>query len=73
MFLEMKSARQTIFGQLLRLAIHNPATLMQWLPIVFVLMIVLTMIILGYYLIRNFVREYTYDVPGTSQSKTQTS
>jgi hypothetical protein len=42
---------------------------MQWLPIVFVIIIVLMMIILGYFLIRSFLREYTYDVPSKTQSK----
>jgi hypothetical protein len=32
---------------------------MPWLPIVFVIILVLLMIILGYFLIRSFLREYT--------------
>jgi hypothetical protein len=31
---------------------------MPWLPIVFVIIIVFMMIILGYFLIRSFLREY---------------
>jgi hypothetical protein len=42
---------------------------MPWLPIIFVIIIVLLMIILGYFLIRSFLREYTYDVPSKTQSK----
>jgi hypothetical protein len=42
---------------------------MPWLPIVFVVIIVLVMIILGYFLIRSFLREYTYDLPSKPQSK----
>jgi uncharacterized protein YneF (UPF0154 family) len=40
-----------------------------WLPIVFVVIVVLFMIILGYFLIRSFLREYTYDLPSKTQSK----
>jgi uncharacterized protein YneF (UPF0154 family) len=43
-------------------------TFLPWLPIVFVIIVILMMIILGYYLIRSFLREYTYDAP---PSKTQ--
>jgi hypothetical protein len=32
---------------------------MPWLPIVFVITLVLLMIILGYFSIRSFLREYT--------------
>jgi uncharacterized protein YneF (UPF0154 family) len=32
---------------------------MPWLPIVLIIIIVLLMIILGYFLIRSFLREYT--------------
>jgi hypothetical protein len=42
---------------------------MPWLPIVFVIILVLIMIILGYFLIRSLLREYTYDVPSKTQSK----
>ena len=42
---------------------------MSWLPIVFVILVVLMMMALGYYLIRSFLREYTYDVPSKTQSK----
>jgi len=42
---------------------------MPWLPIVFVIIIVLVMILLGYFLIRSFLREYTYDSPSKTQSK----
>ena len=42
---------------------------MSWLPIVFVILVVLMMIVLGYYLIRSFLREYTYDMPSKTQSK----
>jgi len=42
---------------------------MPWLPIVFVILVVLIIIILGYYLIRSFLREYTYDLPSKTQSK----
>jgi predicted ABC-type sugar transport system permease subunit len=42
---------------------------MPWLPIVFVIIIVLMTIILGYFLIRSFLRGYTYDVPSKTQSK----
>ena len=42
---------------------------MSWLPIVFVILVVLMMIVLGYYLIRSFLREYIYDVPSKTQSK----
>jgi uncharacterized protein YneF (UPF0154 family) len=42
---------------------------MPWLPIVFVILVVLMMIALGYYLIRSFLREYTYDLPSKTQSK----
>jgi putative Mn2+ efflux pump MntP len=42
---------------------------MPWLPIVFVIIIVLLMIIVGYFLIRSFLREYTYDLPSKTQSK----
>ena len=42
---------------------------MPWLPIVFVIIVVLMMIILGYYLIRSFLRIYTCDVPSKAQSK----
>jgi hypothetical protein len=41
---------------------------MPWLPIVFVIIIVLMMIILGYFLIRSFLRGYTY-LPSKTQSK----
>jgi uncharacterized protein YneF (UPF0154 family) len=40
-----------------------------WLPIVFVILVVLVMIVLGYYLIRSFLKEYTYIVPPKTQSK----
>jgi hypothetical protein len=42
---------------------------MPWLPIVLVIIIVLMMIILGYFLIRSFLRGYTYDLPSKTQSK----
>jgi len=42
---------------------------MPWLPIVFVIIVVLTMMILGYFLIRSFLRGYTYDLPSKTQSK----
>jgi uncharacterized protein YneF (UPF0154 family) len=42
---------------------------MPWLPIVLIIIIVLLMIILGHFLIRSFLREYTYDVPSKTQSK----
>jgi hypothetical protein len=42
---------------------------MPWLPIVFVIIIVLMIIILGYFLIRSFLRGYTYDLPSKTQSK----
>jgi len=42
---------------------------MPWLPIVFVIIVVLIMIILGYFLIRSFLREYTYYLPSKKQSK----
>jgi hypothetical protein len=42
---------------------------MSWLPIVFVILVVLMMIVLGYYLIRSFLREYTYDMPSKTQLK----
>jgi uncharacterized protein YneF (UPF0154 family) len=41
---------------------------MQWLPIIFVIIVFLLMIILGYYLLRIFLREYTYDVTPKTQS-----
>ena len=44
-------------------------TFTPWIPIVFVIIVVLIMIILGYYLIRSFLREYTYDLPSKTQSK----
>jgi hypothetical protein len=42
---------------------------MPWLPIVLIIIIVLLMIILGYFLIRSFLRGYTYDMPSKTQSK----
>jgi len=42
---------------------------MPWLPIIFVIIIVLMMIIVGYFLIRSFLRGYTYDLPSKPQSK----
>ena len=42
---------------------------MPWLPIIFVIIIVLLMIILGYFLIRSFLREYIYNSPSKTQSK----
>jgi uncharacterized protein YneF (UPF0154 family) len=42
-------------------------TFMPWLPIVLIIIIVLLMIILGYFLIRSFLREYTYDLPSKTQ------
>ena len=42
---------------------------MPWLPIVLIIIIVLMMITLGYFLIRSFLREYTYDLPSKPQSK----
>jgi hypothetical protein len=42
---------------------------MPWLPIVFVIIVVLMIIILGYFLIRSFLRGYTYDLPSKTQSK----
>jgi hypothetical protein len=42
---------------------------MPWLPAVLIIIIVLLMIILGYFLVRSFLREYTYDVPSKTQSK----
>jgi len=41
---------------------------MSWLPIGFVILVILMMIVLGYYLTRSFLREYTYDVPSKTQS-----
>lgn len=41
---------------------------MSWLPIGFVILVILMMIVLGYYLIRSFLREYTYDVSSKTQS-----
>jgi hypothetical protein len=42
---------------------------MPWLPIVFVVILVLLMMILGYFLIRSFLRGYIYDSPSKTQSK----
>jgi hypothetical protein len=42
---------------------------MPWLPIVVVIISVLLMIILGYFLIRGFLRGYTYDLTSKTQSK----
>jgi len=39
------------------------------LPTVLIIIIVLLMIILGYFLIRSFLRGYTYDLPSKPQSK----
>jgi uncharacterized protein YneF (UPF0154 family) len=39
------------------------------LPIVFVVILVLLMMILGYFLIRSFLRGYTYDSPSKTQMK----
>jgi len=36
---------------------------MPWFAIVFVVIITVLMIIVGYYLIRSYLRDYTYDVP----------
>ena len=61
------SKTQVIFRQLFRLAGGNQVTFMPWLPIVVVIISVLLMIILGYFLIRSFLRDYTYDVPSKTQ------
>jgi hypothetical protein len=58
-----------MFSQLVRLAVCNQVVFVPWLPIVFVVIVVLFMIILGYFLIRSFLREYTYDLPSKTQSK----
>jgi hypothetical protein len=42
---------------------------MPWPPIVLIIIIVLLMIILGYFLIRSFLREYIYNSPSKTQSK----
>jgi uncharacterized protein YneF (UPF0154 family) len=36
---------------------------MSWYAIAFVIILIVVMIVAGYYLVRSYFRDYTYDVP----------